>query len=371
MASRTKSSISYSQSGVNYSLVDPYKIVMQNEGEKTAKILGSNGFQEGEGTRGETAYVVDIGDQYIAMTMEGLGSKSLITQELFDSDNPSLWEKIGQDAVASIINDLIAVGATPVALSAYWSMHSYDWFNEDARAKALIKGWSKACELAEVSWGGGETQSLPDIIIDEKIELAGSAVGIIKPKNRFASQSKLTSGDVILLAESSGIHANGLSLVRKLSTKLAAGYMTQITEDKTFGEAVLEPTYIYTTLIRSLFEAAVDIHYMVHITGHGWRKLMRADRDFRYSIEQVPKPQQLFLFMQKELRYNDREMYGTFNMGAGFAFFVPEKDVKRAEKVGKKVGFPLLRAGYVEKGAKQVVIKPKNITFQGDTLGVR
>src|SRR5258708_3101757 len=111
--------------------------------------------------------------------------------------------------------------------------------------------------------------------------------------------------------------------------------MKLLSDGKTFGESLLTPTHIYAGLIRDLFEAGIDIHYMVNITEHGWRKLIKANRDFSYVIDNIPNPQPVFKFIQEQSGNNNKEMYGNFNMGAGFAAFIPEKDIALAQKIAK------------------------------------
>lgn len=362
--------INYSSS-VNYKLADPYKIFMQKSGLATSINLQKAAFSEVSESRGETAYVIDMGNHYLAIVQEGLGSKNIVADEVKKFTGKTYYDSIAQDTVASIVNDLVPVGAKPLVVNAYWSMYSYDWLKDEERTKALIKGWRKACDSAGVSWGGGETQSLPDTIQKNKIELAGCGVGIIKPKKRLTLGDKLKAGDAIILIGSSGIHANGLSMARTIASRLPKGYATKLSNGKTFGESLLIPTHIYAKLVQNLFKAGIDIHYMVNITGHGWRKLMRANRNFSYLIEKIPKVQPLFDFIQKYSGNSDEEMYGTFNMGAGFAVFVPQRYVKKTLEIVKKNKFKALNAGVVEKGKKQVIIKPKNIIFKGETLDLR
>ena len=174
------------------------------------------------------------------------------------------------------------------------------------------------------------------------------------------------------MVESSGIHANGLTLARTIASKLPDGYSTLLSDGSLYGESLLTPTHIYAKLIQDLFEQHIDIHYMVNITGHGWRKLMRANRDFTYVINEIPKPQPVFKFIQEQSGNDDREMYGNFNMGAGFAIYLPEKDSDKASRIAhQNHGLKTLKAGHVEKGQKQVAIRPKNIVFEGKSLGVR
>lgn len=358
-------------SSVDYKLVDPHKILMQREGLATSVHLQEAGFSEVSASRGETAYVIDMGDYCLALVQEGLGSKNLVADEVRKFTGRSHYDSVAQDAVASIVNDIIPVGARPLVVDAYWSMHSYDWLNDGERSQDLIRGWRQACDEAGVSWGGGETQSLPRIIQEGKIELAGSGIGIIRPKEKLTLGDKLEEGDQILLVEASGVGANGLSLAQEVAPRLPNGYATKLPDGKTYGESLLVPTHIYAKFVGDLFEAGVDIHYMVNITGHGWRKLMRAKPDFSYVIQRVPTPHPVFDIIQEQSGNDNTEMYGNFNMGAGFAVFLKMEDVSKAMERAAKNGFKSLRAGHIEKGEKQVLIGPKNVIFKAESLAVR
>ncbi|MBI2588762.1 phosphoribosylformylglycinamidine cyclo-ligase [Candidatus Saccharibacteria bacterium] len=355
---------------VNYSLADPMKVLAQKEGRATAKNLPF-GFKEVESTRGESAYVFDMGEQYGALISEGLGTKSLVAQAVYQQIGKSFFGAVAQDSVAAIINDLISVGATPVALSAYWSSSSYDWLGDQVLAKEFISGWRKACDKAGVAWGGGETQSLPNVIEKGALELAGSAFGVIKPKNQLLSEKNLKAGDAILLIESNGVHANGISLIRKIAATLQDSYQTKLSNGRTLGEEVLKPTHIYAPVVRKFFDSGLDVHYLSNITGHGWRKIMRPTRTFTYNLENIPPVEPIFDFIQEHSNNDNEEMYSNYNMGAGYAIYLPLKDAKKAQGIAENLGFRSWLAGKVEEGPKQVVIKPKNITFAADSLEVR
>jgi phosphoribosylformylglycinamidine cyclo-ligase len=355
---------------VNYDLADPAKLLAQKEGKATAKNMPA-GFSELEGTRGESAYVFDMGNMYGALVQEGLGTKSLVAQSVYKSTGKSFFAAIAQDTVAAIINDLISVGATPVALNAYWSSSSYDWLADVRLTSDFIKGWRKACDKARVTWGGGETQSLPGIIEKGALELAGCGFGVIKPKNNLIQDKNLHAGDAILLLESSGIHANGISMVREIAVKLEEGYQTKLSDGLIFGEAILSPTLLYADVLQQFFQQKIDIHYLSNITGHGWRKLMRGTPEFTYVIEQIPTPHPIFSFIQHHSGNSLREMYANYNMGVGYAIYLSEKDAIKAQAIAKKLKVKSWIVGYVKKGSKKVVIKPLNLTFNSDSLGVR
>jgi phosphoribosylformylglycinamidine cyclo-ligase len=173
------------------------------------------------------------------------------------------------------------------------------------------------------------------------------------------------------LVESNGIHANGLTLARQIALKVPDGYATKLSDGVMYGESLLRPTHLYSQLVQDIFAAGCEIHYMVNITGHGWRKLMRATKDFEYVLDEVPAPQPLFEFIQEHSGNDLTEMYGNFNMGAGFAIYLPKEHVSAAEKAAKKLGLKTWDAGVVKAGKKQVVIKPHKITFDGSSLEVR
>lgn len=362
----------YSSTGVNYDAMDPVKRLAQQAAAETTLNLDRFGATEVVGIRGESAYVIEEQDRYVAHVIEGLGTKNLVADEVRKFTGKTHYDTIAQDAVAMIVNDLITVGADPQVISAYWAVGDSEWFLDEERSRDLVEGWKKAVDMSGAVWGGGETPTLKGIINSNSIDLGGSAVGIVNPKDRLASEEKLKVGDAIFMVESSGIHANGLTLARSIADSLPEGYQTLLSDGKTYGESLLMPTHIYAKLVRDLFEAGIDIHYMVNITGHGWRKLMRAKNpNLSYVIDQVPKSQTVFQFIKEQSRNDDREMYGNFNMGAGFAIFIPQKDVKAAEQVARDQGLNAARLGYVRHGPKQVHIQPKNIVFAEDDLAVR
>jgi phosphoribosylformylglycinamidine cyclo-ligase len=364
-----KRKLSYHTS-VNYSLADPVKVLAQKLGKATAKNMPF-GFKEIEGTRGESAYVFDMGTIMGALVQEGLGTKSLVAQQVYKLTGKSYFAAIAKDTVATVINDLISVGATPVVMNAYWSSSSYDWLTDNKLATDFVKGWKMACDEARVTWGGGETQSLPGVIEVGALEFAGSGFGVIKPKSNHVNGSKLRVGDAILLLESSGVHANGISLAREIAAKLKQGYQTKLSDGSTYGEALLIPTLLYTQVLQNFFAAKLDIHYLSNITGHGWRKLMRSSQEFTYIIESVPKPQPVFDFIQQQSGNSLKDMYGNYNMGAGYGVYLPEKDALKAQAIAKKLKINSWIAGHIEAGPRQVVIRPNKIIFKSDTLEVR
>ncbi len=363
--------MTYKDSGVDYGSIDPAKVSAQTSAAATSGNLEYFGMKELSESRGESAYVWEEDDAYRALVVEGLGTKNLAADAMYADAGKSYYDQIAQDTIAMIVNDLVVVGALPNVVNAYFALGDGDWMNDKQRTADLIKGWERARNLAGATWGGGETPALKGIINELTIDLAGSAVGIIKPKSRLVLGDKLAAGDVVVLIESSGIHANGLTLARSIADKLKDGYQTKLEDGRTFGEALLTPTHIYVSLVREMLEAELDLHYMANITGHGWRKIMRANAEFTYELDFIPDVPAEFKLIQKEANADDEEMYGNFNMGAGFAVYLPADQADKVIKIADSLGLNAWKAGKVVKGGKKVVIKPLDLIFSEETLGVR
>ncbi len=365
-------SITYSQVGDDYSTKDPIKKLAQSSAAQTAKYLKETfNYEEISDSRGESAFIWQVdGNTFMASVIEGLGTKSLVADDIRTSDQ-TYYDVIGYDCVATIINDLVTSGAKPVVLHAYWAIEDNSWLQDEERMRDLIQGWKDACDYSEVAWGGGETPTLKGIIEPQTIDLAGSAVGIIKGDKRRIRSEKLQKGDHILFLKSNGINANGVSLARAIAEKLSQGYATKLSNNISFGEALLVKTNIYSKLVQDLLDKEVEIHYISNITGHGLRKVMRAPQDFTYIIEKVFPVPELFSFIQNNANLSDEEMYGTYNMGQDYAIFIPASDVEKTQAIIRENGFESLDAGFIEEGERKVILKDKNIIFEGETLNLR
>jgi phosphoribosylformylglycinamidine cyclo-ligase len=370
-AASQPATLSYEQAGVNYDLIDPLKVAAQRAAAATAGHLAAHGFSEVQASRGESAYVVDVGPFYLASIVECLGSKSLVADEMHKLTGKSYYDGIAQDTIAMAINDLITVGATPLVVQAYWAAGGSDWFGDAQRSQALVAGWKRACDTCGVAWGGGETPALAGIVEGGRIDLAASCTGLINPKERLSVGDKLAPGDAIVLLASSGIHANGLSLARKLVERLPQGYLTPLADGTSYGEALLAPTVLYSPVTEALYKAGITPHYCANITGHGWRKLLRHPAQHTYRIHTVPPVTPVLAFIQQHAGHDDREAYSTLNMGAGFALFVKAADAQRTVEVARAQGIAATLAGQVEAGPKQLLIEPLGIRFGDDDLQLR
>jgi len=366
--------LSYEQAGVKYELIDPLKVAAQRAATSTAGHLARHAFEEVTASRGESAYVVDLGHFYLASIVECLGTKTLVADAMW-RDGENFFAAIAQDTIAMAVNDLVTVGATPLVVQAYWAAGGSDWFADGARAQALVQGWKAACDTVGASWGGGETPALAGIVEEGRIDLAASCTGLVNPKPRLTLGEHLGPGDAIVLLQSSGIHANGLSLARKIAERLPQGYQTPIGSETEpglrYGPALLAPTLLYSPVTEALWAAGVRVHYAANITGHGWRKLLRHPKVLTYRVHTLPPVPPVLRFMQQQAAMDDAEAYGTLNMGAGFALFVHSDDAERTVATARAQGIEAWVAGRVEAGPKQLFIEPIGVHWGADELQLR
>jgi phosphoribosylformylglycinamidine cyclo-ligase len=364
----------YAKAGVDYAVIDPGKILAQRTAAATAGELLLRGAREVTESRGESAYVVDLGDRYLATVTEALGTKNLVADAVRAYTGKSFYDAIAKDTAATILNDLATVGARPLCLTAYWGAGDSEWFADEARLADLVRGWGAACHEAHCSWGGGETQVLKTMIEPGTVVLGGNALGLVARREELLLGSRVMPGDAILMANAVGIHTNGLTLARDTLAKLPRGYETPLAGDpagRSAGEALLDATPLYGVLLEALLDARVEVHYAVHVTGHGWRKLMRAAQPLSYVIERLPKVPPILTALTEAGGMPAAEAYGTYNMGAGFVFYVAEASVPRALALAESKGAELFLAGRVEAGPKRVVIEPLALEYAGDSLAIR
>jgi phosphoribosylformylglycinamidine cyclo-ligase len=365
------STLRYEQTGVVYDLIDPLKLQAQRAAAATGVHLATHGFAEVASSRGESAYVVDVGPFYLASIVECLGTKALVADEMARLTGRCYYDAIAQDTIAMAVNDLITVGATPLVVQAYWAAGSSEWFADATRAQALVEGWKRACDRGGVAWGGGETPALAGVVERGRIDLAAACTGIVNPKERLSVGDRLGVGDAIVLLASSGIHANGLSLARKLAEQLADGLLTEIAPGLSYGDALLAPTALYSPVTEALWCAGIAPHYCANITGHGWRKLLRHPAAVAYRIDALPPVPEVLRFIRQRARLDDRDAYSTLNMGAGFALFVAAEDAQRCVQIAKAEGVDAWIAGRIEAGSKQLSIEPLAVTFATEDLKLR
>ncbi len=367
-------SLSYESSGVRYDQLDAFKRACQQAARTTATALAAHGYAEPASTRGESAYLIEAADHFLAHVEEGLGTKNLVADAVYAQTGKCFYREISIDTVATMVNDLITCGALPISVAMHAAVGDSGWFTDEKRVTGLVEGFAEGCRQSGAVWGGGETPTLKGIVNPDTIVLAGSAIGKIEPKN-LRITGEVRAGDSIIFLASSGVQTNGLTLCRKIADQLPQGYQTPIGhgDARTYGEALLAPSVIYVAFVRECQRRGIPLHYVAHVTGHGWRKLMRLEEPFIYEITSPRPAPALFKFLMEAGPIDLREAYATFNMGIGFAAYVAPEQVEATLNAAKATGYDAWVAGTVKKegSRKAVTIPSLGLAYEGDTLQVR
>jgi len=273
----------------------------------TKALIGAAGEFEGD-----YAGLVDIGDQYLALATDGVGTKLLVAEAIDD------YSTIGIDCMAMNANDLIAAGVEPVAFVDYLAVEIPD----EETSEAIGAGLREGAKRAGVSLVGGETAVMPDVI--KGLDIAGTCAGLAPKDAIFPGEAQV--GDAIVGWPSSGIHSNGLTLAREAVTR-EHDYTDAFppNPEKTIAEELLTPTRIYSEVLNPLREH--NANAAAHVTGGGWTNLTRMG-PFRYEITAPFDAQAVFEFVQQEGNVDEEEMHRTFNMGTGFVAALEEDDAE-------------------------------------------
>jgi phosphoribosylformylglycinamidine cyclo-ligase len=357
----------YRSAGVDYGALDAGKRQALDAALLTSGLLRHQGGVALDASRGEPAFVFRFAQRALAFVLEGLGTKSMIARQLEQALGHEVYGDVAWDTVASIVNDLCCVGALPLVVNAYFATGSSDWYRAPGRQQALVAGWQEGCVSSGAAWGGGESPSLPGLVAHDEVELAGCAIGAVPEGREPVLGADLGGGDEIVLVASSGLHANGASLARRIASELPGGYATPLPSGRSFGEALLDRSAIYVELVRELLGSGAEIHYLSHITGHGLQKLMRARRPLTYRIERLLEVPEVLAFIVEQAGLSPAAAYATFNMGCGFAVYCRAGDGQAVVRAAERLGTRAIVAGSVEDGPRRVIL-PNGVEFEGGEL---
>ncbi len=310
------------------------------------------------------AAVLDLGNNMgLAISTDGVGTKLLVAEEM------RRYDTVGIDCVAMNANDIVCVGAEPIAMVDYVAISSA----EGDQLLQLAEGLRRGAELARISIPGGETAQIPELLHhspnNEAFDLAGTCVGVV-PMDRIISGKTIQAGDALVGFASAGIHSNGLTLARKVLSRDGGYTMDSYVEDfgRTVGEELLEPTRMYVRLAMDLLEKT-DVRGMAHITGEGLLNLRRFEAEMGFEIDALPDANAVFQVVQKLGGISPAEMYRVFNMGIGFCAVVPEADVAEAIAAAKREGFEASRIGTAFPSAdRQLRVPQHGLVTQGDQI---
>jgi phosphoribosylformylglycinamidine cyclo-ligase len=272
---------------------------------------------------GYFANVVAVGPNLgVAISTDGVGTKLLVAQQM------GKYDTVGIDCVAMNVNDVLCVGAEPVALVDYVAVERAD----AVLLEAIGRGLHEGARQARVVIPGGELAQVPELLhhapAGNSVDLVATAIGTV-PLDRVLVGRDVADGDAVIGLASSGIHSNGLTLARRV---LVGDDPRRLAEQvpelgRTLGDELLEPTRIYVQPVLAMLAAGLPIKALAHITGDGLFNLTRVAAPVSFHLARLPEPPPIFKLIQARGRVAPAEMYRTFNMGVGFCVVVAPEGV--------------------------------------------
>lgn len=362
----------YAKAGVNYTIMEPFKMAMIKAGKKTLKFPNKRGVYINKNATHAHGAVFEYRGKLShiwCQTQEDLGNKNWIAEWMYQKTGKSYYESIAIDTALIVVNDVIAQGAMPVVFTDQLEASQSEWYGDRKRAKDFANGLLKICKEVGMALPAGESASVTYLInpkspVKTIASLSGSVIGIVAPRKNLITGQKLTAGDHIIGVASSGLHANGISLVIKKAMQLPRQFLTKLPNSKTLGQEALTPTRSYVALIENLQKNKIKIHALLPGTGDGVGKIAFDKRPFTYRIHSWLAVPALFKFFHEKLKVPLKDCLKTFNWGVGYYIFVPKGEVEKVLRIGKKAGYKLADIGIVEKGKRKVIFEPGNITLQ-------
>jgi phosphoribosylformylglycinamidine cyclo-ligase len=260
---------------------------------------------------GHYANVVRLDERLgIALSTDGVGTKLLVAERL------GRWDTVGIDCVAMNVNDVICVGAEPLAMVDYLAVDRAD---PDV-AEAIGRGLARGAELAGIEIAGGELAQLGELI--NGLDLAGACFGVVE-LDSLVTGAAIEPGDAVIGLPASGLHSNGYTLARSALAEI--GFDDERL-GRPLGEILLEPTEIYVKPVVELLRSAVDVRGLAHITSGGLDNLLRLEAEVGYEIDDSLPVPPIFTLIQELGQVSDEEMHEVFNMGCGFCVVVAAAD---------------------------------------------
>lgn len=283
----------------------------------------------------------------LATSTDGVGTKVAIAQAIDKHDT------IGQDLVGMVVDDIVVIGAKSLFMTDYIACGKL----VPNRIADIVRGIAQACKAVDVALLGGETAEHPGLLGPEDYDVAGAAVGVVEADSVLGPE-RVRVGDVVLGLESSGLHSNGFSLVRKIISDSKLDYTKSVSEfgQKSLGEVLLEPTHLYTKVLNELLEGenGSSVHALSHITGGGIAANISRVLPVGVSLEierSSWSPQEVFRVLAEWGAYELKSLEGTWNLGVGFAAVVSAENADKISSELESKGIRTWRLGVIEKAS--------------------
>ncbi len=295
-------------------------------------------------------------DLGLALATDGVGSKLIVAEQA------GRYDTVGIDCVAMNVNDIVCVGAEPIALLDYLAVEQAD----PEVMRRIAVGLRRGAELAGIEIPGGEVAVLPELIRGHPsphgFDLTAACVGIV-PLDAIVTGAECRPGDALIGVPSSGLHSNGYSLARSALGTLALDDRPDALEGATVADALLEPTVIYVRAVLELLRSGLRVHGLAHITGGGLLNLTRLNPAVGFEVsEPLPVPP-VFELVRELGGVADAEMWEVFNMGCGFCAVVPESTAGAAAALLASHHPGARRIGTVTDRARRIDVPATGVTL--------
>jgi len=292
---------------------------------------------------GHFANVIRLSNKFgIALSTDGVGTKLLVAEQL------GRYDTVGIDCIAMNVNDVICVGAEPLALLDYIAIEHAD----PQVCEAIGIGLARGAEMAGIEIPGGELAQLGDMV--KGFDLAGACFGVVHPEKIVAGE-KIRPSDVIIGLPSKGLHANGYTLARKALEGIPLDSDPDGRLGRSLGEVLIEPTEIYVKAVMELLGSGLEVHGLAHITSLGFDNLLRLHKkEVKYRIDNPLPVPPIFELIRERAHVDDEEMHEVFNMGCGFCCIVSETDEEAALSLLRQFYPGASRIGCVLEGPHEV-----------------
>ncbi len=304
---------------------------------------------------GHYAAVLEIAPNLgIAIGTDGVGSKLIVAEQT------GRYDTVGIDCIAMNVNDVICVGAEPIAVVDYLAVEQTD----PATFAAIAEGLKAGAEQAGVEIPGGEVAVLPELIRGHPsptgFDLTAACFGTVA-LDAIVTGKACAPGDALIGLPSSGLHSNGYTLARRVLEPLGLDARPDVLRGASVADVLLEPTVIYVRGVLALLRSGLPVHGLAHITGGGLANLLRLDDAVGFAIDAPLPAPPVYDLIRAESGVPEAELWGIFNMGCGFVVVVPEAAADEAVALLAAHHPGAARIGTVTADAGATTVPPRGV----------
>ena len=310
---------------------------------------------------------------FITLLPEGLGTADdARPDDLLPSELEGFWRNIGLKTVGCLTNDAASSGMQTILISLYLPSSNPEHVFSEPFLKGFLDGFVAGCKTVGCVWISGETPQLKGKICEDKLDIAGALVGVMPPNIAAIDGTKLSAGNKIVFIGSSGPHENGFTTLRKLAEDLPGGYRTKLPNGQEYWQAINEPSILYTPLVQQILGAGIPVSSIENVTGHGWQKLMRAKKPFRYVIQRMLPVPSVFQFIEDVTGSTTADMLKIFNYGVGCGIYVDGEDAaQETVRIAESLHLNAVVAGeVVQSDRREVVVEPVSVCLNDDSFAL-